>query len=94
MAWACCHQEDGQTRDTALQPKTSRLIRWLWSEEQPAGGQQLCSEGEMVSGTLLFEGSQAKKGPNLGRKEVLSLPNPSHISPLKPLVSPWRPGQD
>lgn len=38
VACACCHQEGGQTRDTPLPPKTSRLIRGLWSEEKPAGG--------------------------------------------------------
>lgn len=52
--------EDGQTRDTPLQPKTSRLIRWLWSKEEPVVGGQLCRE-DRISGTLLFEGSPARK---------------------------------
>lgn len=69
--------EDGRTRDTAFRPKTSRLIRWLWSEEEPVVGGQLCRE-EWISGTLLFEGSPARRGPNLGRKKspVHSVPTP------------------
>lgn len=76
--------EDGQTRDTPLRPKTSRLIRWLWSKEEPVVGGQLCRE-DRISGTLLFEGSPARKGPNLGRKEVPSPLSPNPTSPLKPL---------
>lgn len=82
VAWACCHQEGGQTRDTPLQPKTSRLIRWFWSEEEPAGGSFAVKVG-MVSGTLLFEGSLARRGLSLGSKEVPSPPNPNPTSPLK-----------
>lgn len=82
MAWACCHQEGGQTRDTPLQPKTTRLIRWFWSEEEPAGGSFAVKVG-MVSGTLLFEGSLAKRGLSLGSKEVPSPRNPNPTSPLK-----------
>lgn len=39
----------------------------------------------MVSGTLLFEGSLARKGPDRGRKEIPDPPNPDPSSPLKPL---------
>ena len=46
---------------------------------------QLCSEGGIVSGTLLSEGSLARRVPNLGSKEVPNPPNPNPTPPLRPL---------